>query len=59
VASARVVGIVGSHAADLLIVRDLVEQMRQHRGIPRVATRDLDGSDFQCSLVDTPSCLMN
>ena len=52
-ASARVVGTVGSHAADLLIVRDLVEQMWQHRGIPRVATRDLDGSDFQCSLVDT------
>jgi hypothetical protein len=47
VASARVVCAILSHAADLLIARDLVEQMRQHRCMSGIATRDLDGSGFQ------------
>src|SRR5690606_749759 len=53
VTSARVVGTIRGHTADLLIARDLVEQMRQHRCIPGVATRDLDCSDFQRLFVDT------
>jgi hypothetical protein len=53
VAFARVVGAIGSHTINLLIARDLVQQMRQHRCIPGVAAGDLDGSDFQRLLVDT------
>ena len=52
-ASARIVCAIRGHAANLLIVRDLVEQMRQHWRVAGVTPRDLDGSNFQCSLVDT------
>lgn len=33
VASARVIGAVGSHRADLFVVRDLVQQLRKHRAV--------------------------
>ena len=46
-AFARVVGAIRSHAANLLIAWDLVEQMGQHRRISGVAARDLDCPDFQ------------
>jgi len=44
---ARVVCTVRGHAANLLIARDLVEQIGQHRRIPGVAAGDLNRSDFQ------------
>ena len=46
-AFARVVRTIRSHTANLLIARDLVEQMRQHRCVAGVAARDLDCPDFQ------------
>ena len=55
VAPSRVVCAICGHAANLLIVRDLVEQMRQHWRVAGVAAGDLNRSDFQRLLVDTPS----
>jgi hypothetical protein len=52
VASARVVCAIRGHAADLLIARNLVEQMRHHRCITCVTAGDLDGSDFQRLLIN-------
>lgn len=52
VASAPVVCATRGHAANLLIARNLIEQMRQHRCITRVATRDLDRSDVQCLFIN-------
>ncbi|KAA8603155.1 hypothetical protein AL036_22595, partial [Salipiger aestuarii] len=49
---ACIVGAVCGDAADLLIGRDLVEQLRQHGRIADVAAGELDGPDFQCFLVD-------
>jgi hypothetical protein len=40
-------------AVTLLIRRDLVESMRQHRCIPGIAPCDLDCSNFQILFVDT------
>ena len=51
-AFARVVGTIRSHAADLLVSWNLVEQIGQHRCISGVAARDLDCSDFQRSLIN-------
>lgn len=51
VAFARVVCATRSHPANLLIARNLIEQMRQHRCISSVATRDLYRSDFQCLFI--------
>ena len=39
-------------AADLLILRDLVEQIGQHRRIADMAAGDLDGPDLQRLRVD-------
>ena len=50
-AFARVVGAVGRDAGDLLVRRDLVEQVGQDRGVTDVARGDLDGPDLQCFLV--------
>jgi hypothetical protein len=52
VASAHVVCAVRGHAANVLIARDLVEHVRQHRCVPGIAPRDLDWSDFQCFLIN-------
>jgi hypothetical protein len=51
-AFARVVGTIRSHAADLLVSWNLVEQIGQHRCISGVAARDLDCSDFQRLLIN-------
>jgi hypothetical protein len=52
VALSRVVGPVGGDACDLLIGRDLAEQLRRHGRVAYVAAGDLDGPDLQCLLVD-------
>jgi hypothetical protein len=52
VASAHVGCAVRGHAADVLIARDLVEQVRQHRCVPSVAAGDFDRSDFQRMLIN-------
>ena len=51
VALARVIGAVAGHGTDLLVWRDLVEQLGQNR---RIADRggDFDRPDLQRSLVD-------
>lgn len=48
VAFARIVSPVGSHAAKLLIGRDLAEQVGQHRGVANTTAGDFDSSDLQC-----------
>ena len=52
-AFARIVGPVGSHAAKLLIGRDLAEQVGQHRGVANTAAGDLNGPYLQRFLIDT------
>ena len=47
VAFARIVGPVGSHAAKLLIGRDLAEQVGQHRGVANTTAGDFDRTDLQ------------
>ena len=47
-----IVGTVGGDAADLLIRRDLVEQIGQHRRMTDLAPGDLDGPYFQRLFVD-------
>jgi hypothetical protein len=47
VASACVAGTVGGDAADLLVRRDLAEQVGSHRGITDVAPGDPDSADLQ------------
>lgn len=51
-ALARVMGSVGSDAGDLLVVRDLVKQLRQLERVPNVAAGDLDRPDLQCFLIN-------
>lgn len=52
VALACVIGAVCSDTADLLIDRDLIEQIRQHSRITDEAPGNLESADFQCFLVD-------
>ncbi|KDB02441.1 hypothetical protein U879_17275 [Defluviimonas sp. 20V17] len=52
VALAGIVGAVGGHRTDLLVSRDLAEQLGQDRCIADVASGDLDGPDLQRLLVD-------
>ncbi len=47
VAFARIVGPVGSHAAKLLIGRDLAEQVGQHRGVANTTAGDFDRTDLK------------
>ena len=47
VAFARIVGPVRSHAAKLLIGRDLAEQVGQHRGIANTTAGDFDRTDLK------------
>lgn len=49
---ARIVGPVCGDVADLLIGRDLAEQLRQHGRIADIAASELDRPDFQCFLID-------
>lgn len=51
-ALARVIGAVCGDAADLLVRRDLTEQVGQNRCIADVAPGDLNSPDLQCFLVD-------
>ena len=44
---ARVVCSVGCNAAEVLIGRDLAEQVGQHRGIANAATGDFDRTDLK------------
>ncbi len=50
-AGARVVGAVGRDGGDLLVRRDLGEQLRQHRSVADIAGGDLDRPHLQCFLV--------
>jgi len=52
VARSSVIGAVGGDAADLLMGRDLAQQVRQHRRIADVAPGDLDRPNLQRFLVD-------
>src|SRR5690606_7186156 len=52
VALARVEGAVGGDAGDLLLYRDLVQQLGQHRRVAYVAGGDLGGPDLQCFLIN-------
>ena len=47
VAFARILGPVGSHAAEVLIGRDLAEQVGQHRGIANTTAGDFDRTDLK------------
>lgn len=51
-AFAGVEGTVGGDAGDLLVGRDLVQQLGQHGRVTDVAGGELGGPDFQCFLVD-------
>jgi putative transposase len=53
VTPARVVGPVGGDACNLLIGRDLAEQLRQHGRVAYVATGDLDRPDLQRLLINS------
>jgi hypothetical protein len=53
VALSRVVSPVCGHRTDILIVGDLVQQLRQHGRVTHIVGRDFDGSNFQRFLVDT------
>lgn len=44
---------IGGDAGDLLIRRDLIEQLPQHRRVANVAGRDLSCPDFQCLRVNS------
>lgn len=46
-------GTVGCDAANLLVRRDLVEQVGQHRRIANMASGDLDGPNFPRLFVDS------
>jgi len=52
VALAGVESAIGGDGCDLLLGRDLVQQLGQHRGISHVAGRELGCTDFQGFLVD-------
>lgn len=52
VALSSIVGAIRGDAADLLVRGDLTEKVGQHRCISDVAPGDLDGSNFQCFLID-------
>ena len=51
-AFAGVKGAIGGDASDLLIGRDLVQQLGQHRRVAHVAARELGRPDLQRLLVD-------
>ena len=53
VTSARVIGSVSSDRSNLLIGRDLVQQVGQHGGVADVACCDADRAYLQCFLVHT------
>ena len=53
VAFARIVGPVGSHAAKLLIGRDLAEQVGQHRGVANTTAGDFDRTDLKRFLINS------
>lgn len=57
VAFARVVGAMGRDAADLLVRRDLAEQIGQDRCVTDVAPDDLDSADLQCFLINPEMAL--
>lgn len=42
-------GAIGCDCGDLLLGRDLVEQLGQHGSVADLAGRELRGPDFQCS----------
>lgn len=42
----------GRDAADFLVRRDLVEEIRQHRSVADMASGYIDGPDLQCLRVD-------
>ena len=46
-------GTVGGDAADLLIRRDLAEQIGQTKCVADMVSCDFNGSDFQCLLVNS------
>ena len=52
VAFARVIGAICRDAANLLVLRDLAEQIGQDRCVTDMAPGDLDSPDLQCFLVD-------
>jgi len=52
-AFARVVSTIGGDAAEVLVRRDLVEQVWQHRRIANPAARDLNDAYLQRFLIDT------
>lgn len=53
VTPARVIGPVSGDRGNLLIGRDLVQKIGQHRGIADIACRDADRADLQCFLIHT------
>jgi hypothetical protein len=57
VALAGVERTVCSDAADLLIWRDLIEQLGQHRRVTNIAGGELGGPDFQCLFINSDVAL--
>jgi hypothetical protein len=51
-ALADVEGAIGGDSGDLVVRRDLTEELGQHRGIADVAVGELCRPDLQCFLVD-------
>ena len=51
VAAAGVIGPVGGHGADLLVLRDLVEQIGQDRAVALAAGGEFHGADVRCGRV--------
>ena len=56
-ALARIVGSIGGDRADVLLVGDLVQQLRQHGRITDIAGRDLDGTHLKRSS-SIPMCIL-
>lgn len=52
VAFVCVISTIGGNAADLLVRRDLTEQVGQHWSITDVASGDLDSADLQCFFIN-------
>jgi len=52
VAFTRVVGAITGDATNLLVWRDLVQEIGQYRRVPDSAARDLDCPSLQCFLIN-------
>jgi len=52
VALSRIISPISCDVADLLIRRDLIEQIEQYRGVTHIASGHLNGTDIQRLLIN-------